>query len=231
MTLSQQDVRALVQRMMDETGLTPTALARRAGVVPSTVTRFMSGGAKHTLGLRSLAKLSAASGIPVPMGAAGLAPGSVPEDANKPPPLLPQRHEMPRDVPVFGTAMGANGDGAFTINLGGQVDMVRRGPGIASNRGVFAIYVEGESMAPRFQPGELVYLDKNRPIRTGDDVVLVVEMPGKGDEPRAYLKRLVRRTADRWICEQFNPPKDVEFQVTALKDKFRVLTLNEVMGA
>lgn len=147
------------------------------------------------------------------------------------PPALPQRHEMPRDVPVFGTAMGANGEGAFTINLTGQVDTVRRGPGIANSRGVFAIYVEGESMVPRFQPGELVYLDKHRPIRIGDDVVLVVASPRTGDEPRSYLKRLVRRTADRWICEQFNPPKTVEFEVAALKDKFRVLTLNEVMGA
>lgn len=165
----------------------------------------------------------------LPVERKGFADGPLPDPGQ--PPALPPRQEMPRDVPVFGTAMGANGDGAFTINLTGQVDLVRRGPGIANSRGVFAIYVEGESMSPRFQPGELVYVDKHRPIRVGDDVVLVVASPNPGDAPRSYLKRLVRRTADRWICEQFNPPKMVEFQVAALQEKFRVLTLNEVMGA
>lgn len=126
--------------------------------------------------------------------------------------------------------MGANGDGAFLLNTGDAVDFVRRGPGIASNRRVFAIYVEGDSMAPRFEPGELVYVDKNRPIRSGDDVVLVVASRAAGEAPRAYLKRLVRRTADRWICEQFNPAKQIEFEVAALKEQFRVLRWQEVMG-
>lgn len=215
----------MLRTLREAAGLTQAALAERINTTQSQIDRLEKG--ERRLTIDWMTRLGGALGVEP---AALMGPIELRSVTASPPPI-PQRHEMPRDVPVFGTAMGANGDGAFTINLGGQVDMVRRGPGIASNRGVFAIYVEGESMAPRFQPGELVYLDKNRPIRTGDDVVLVVEMPGKGDEPRAYLKRLVRRTADRWICEQFNPPKDVEFQVATLKDKFRVLTLNEVMGA
>ncbi|GGJ14024.1 XRE family transcriptional regulator [Neoroseomonas lacus] len=214
----------MLKVLREAAGLTQAALAARINTTQSQIDRLEKG--ERRLTVDWMTRLGGALGVEP---AALMAPveGGV---AIPLPPPLPQRHEMPRDVPVFGTAMGANGDGAFTINLGGQVDMVRRGPGIANSRGVFAIYVEGESMAPRFQPGELVYLDKNRPIRMGDDVVLVVEMPGKGDEPRAYLKRLMRRTADRWICEQFNPPKTVEFDVASLKDKFRVLTLNEVMG-
>lgn len=214
----------MLKVLREAAGLSQAALAGRVNTTQSQIDRLEKG--ERRLTVDWMTRLGGALGVEpaalmAPMEGVVAAPF---------PPSLPQRHEMPRDVPVFGTAMGANGDGAFIINIGGQVDTVRRGPGIANNRGVFAIYVEGESMAPRYQPGELVYLDKNRPIRMGDDVVLVVEMPGKGDEPRAYLKRLMRRTADRWICEQFNPPKTVEFDVASLKDKFRVLTLNEVMG-
>lgn len=217
------DEREKVQQMLAEalekTGLDPTNLARLIGVSPSTLTRVRNKDPKHTLGGRTLLKLAAVIG------------GEIEAPGPREPPRLPPSHEMPRDIPVYGTAMGANGDGAFTINLMGEVDRARRGPGIMNSRGVFAIYVEGESMAPRFEPGELVYLDENRPIRVGDDVVLVVESPMKGEPPRSYLKRLVRRTADRWICEQFNPPKTVEFDVASLKGSFRVLRLHEVMGS
>jgi phage repressor protein C with HTH and peptisase S24 domain len=214
----------MLRSLREAAGLSQAALAERIYTTQSQIDRLEKG--ERRLTIDWMTRLGSALGV----DPAALLPPSDPAAA-RPPPSLPQRHEMPRDVPVFGTAMGANGEGAFTINLTGQVDTVRRGPGIANSRGVFAIYVEGESMAPRFQPGELVYLDKHRPIRVGDDVVLVVASPNTGDEPRSYLKRLVRRTAERWICEQFNPPKTVEFEVASLKDKFRVLTLNEVMGA
>lgn len=140
------------------------------------------------------------------------------------------RAELPRDVPVMGTAMGANGDGAFVLNQGDPVDFARRGPGIAQNRKVFAVYVEGDSMVPRYEPGELIYLDPARPVRIGDDVLLEVAHPVQGEPPRTYLKRLVRRTADRVVVEQFNPAKQLEFPVGATTRIVRVLRLSEIMG-
>ena len=142
----------------------------------------------------------------------------------------PLKGGMPLDVPVLGTAMGGNGDGAFLLNQGSPVDWTRRAPGIMNNRSVFAIYVEGESMAPRYEPGDLVYIDENRPARVGDDVVLVVDGEDPGVAPRSYLKRLVRRTADRVIVEQYNPAKELAFPARAVKKIFRVLRTNELMG-
>lgn len=140
----------------------------------------------------------------------------------------PSPRNLPRDVPVMGTAMG--GDGSFLLNQGDPIDMVRRGPGIAQSRTVFAIYVEGESMSPRFDPGDLIYLDPARPVRIGDDVVLVMASENAADPPLSYLKRLVRRTADRVIAEQFNPAQRIEYPTRNLKQMVRVLKLAEVMG-
>lgn len=190
----------------------------------------MNGEAKHNLGLTTLAKLSAASGVPVPMGAASLTPGAVAAAGGAAPPS-PSRAEMPRDVPVLGTAMGANGEGAFELNqTGGVVDMVLRGPGIANSRKVFAIYVEGDSMSPRHEPGELRYCDPSRPPRIGDDVVIVMAAKEAGKPPQSYLKRLVRRTASEIIAWQFNPEKEVRFPTDQVQQVIRVLTTNEVMG-
>lgn len=64
----QAAVRELIRLMMDRTGLDATGLARSAGVVPSTLTRFLNKPVKHLLSARTLAKLSEFSGVPVPTG-------------------------------------------------------------------------------------------------------------------------------------------------------------------
>jgi transcriptional regulator with XRE-family HTH domain len=63
----QEAARRLVREMMRATGLDPTSLARKAGVSPSTLTRLMAGSVKHTLSVRTLAKLSRATGIEIPV--------------------------------------------------------------------------------------------------------------------------------------------------------------------
>lgn len=64
----QAAIRDLIRLMMEKTGLDPTGLARSAGVAPSTLTRFLNQPVKHLLTARTLAKLSKASGVPVPVG-------------------------------------------------------------------------------------------------------------------------------------------------------------------
>src|ERR1035441_4845347 len=64
----QAAVRDLIRRMMDETGLDATGLARAAGIAPSTLSRFLYQPVKHLLTARTLAKLSRVSGVPVPVG-------------------------------------------------------------------------------------------------------------------------------------------------------------------
>lgn len=60
-------IRGLIRAMMERTGLDATGLARAAGIAPSTLTRFLNKPVKHLLTARTLAKLSEASGVPVPL--------------------------------------------------------------------------------------------------------------------------------------------------------------------
>jgi transcriptional regulator with XRE-family HTH domain len=64
----QAAMRTLIRLMMEATGLDATSLARRAGMAPSTLTRFLNQPVKHLLTARTLAKLAKASGVPVPAG-------------------------------------------------------------------------------------------------------------------------------------------------------------------
>lgn len=135
----------------------------------------------------------------------------------------------PLDVPVLGTAQ-AGADGDFEMN-GEVIDRVRRPPGISNSKDVFAIYVQGDSMVPWKEPGDLVYVQGHRPARPGDYVVIQMKAAREGDVPRAYLKRLVRSAGPSIIVEQFNPPiPDMPIPTNRVDRIFRVMTLNELMG-
>ena len=145
-----------------------------------------------------------------------------------PPPEIPGPASFPRDVPVRGIAVGG-AEGHFEFN-GEVVDYARRPPGISAARNVFAIYIRGDSMAPRFEEGELVFVHPDRPPVPGCDVL--VELHGDDGEPGPCLvKRLVRRGGSELILAQFNPPRDdIALPLAQVRNIFRILTPGELLG-
>lgn len=58
---------------------------------------------------------------------------------------------------------------------------------------VFGIYAQDDSMAPRFKPGELIFVDPSRPITPGDDVLFIARRK-QGEAERAVIGELVSAT-------------------------------------
>lgn len=142
--------------------------------------------------------------------------------------VLPPRVEMPQDVEVLGAVEGGP-DGQFYFN-GEVVDRVRRPPALANTRRAYAVYVSGHSMEPRFENGELVYVNPDRPPSIGD-YVLIEMHPDNGEIHGAgYIKKLVRRTAEKIVCEQFNPKKSLVFPTKRVAKVHRIMRWNEVLG-
>lgn len=157
--------------------------------------------------------------------AAGARPRQSPQ-----PPAGPASAPVPglRDLPVLGIAVGG-ADAGFEFN-GETVDHVARPPALAGASQPFALYVTNDSMAPRFEPGDLVIVHPSRPPQPGCDVV--IEMAGEpGTAGRCHIKRLRRRTAEAIIAEQFNPPRsDLRYPVAQVRRVMRILTLAELLG-
>lgn len=133
------------------------------------------------------------------------------------------------DVPVLGTAAGAMlGQGAFQITTD-VIDYVRRPAGLARARDAYALYVEGDSMSPRFEPGDLVFVHPHRkPL--GGDYVIVQEPDSENGEPRAFIKRLVGVTPTLLKTEQFNPPAKVDFKLRPGLRWHKVMTDGDLYG-
>ena len=129
----------------------------------------------------------------------------------------------PRDLPVFGAAVGGD-DGAFDFN-GAVNEYVARPPILAGVANGYAVYVQGESMEPRYFAGELVHVNPNRPVTTGCFVVVQIRTGDPHMPTRGLIKQFVRRTASRLCLRQFNPRADLDHDLAS------VLTVHRIVGA
>lgn len=139
---------------------------------------------------------------------------------------------MSEDLPIVGTALGGavHIDGEAIeqtmLNRGEIIGYAKRPTMLNGREDAYGLYVQGSSMVPVHSEGAFLVVERKRPPRIGDDVVVYLRASGQQDEAddgqrarAVLLKRLVRRTASYIELEQFNPP--LTFKVAA-DDAMRV---------
>jgi len=113
-----------------------------------------------------------------------------------------------RRLPVYGHAVGGI-DGDFPMN-GTMLFDVLCPPQLSEISEAYAVIISGDSMYPRYEDGEIAFIDPTRRVRRGDYVVAQIMM----DEfatPHAYVKKFVQHNAQELVLEQFNPAKQLRF--------------------
>jgi phage repressor protein C with HTH and peptisase S24 domain len=99
------------------------------------------------------------------------------------------------------------------LRLSEVLDNLARPPSLAGDDEAYAVTVIGDSMAPRFEPGEIVFVSPKSTVSIGDDVIVQIrgrrgEQTLEGEKVTDVLiKRLVRRSASFVELRQFNPEK------------------------
>lgn len=134
---------------------------------------------------------------------------------------------MPRDVPILGAA-SCGDDGMFELN-GQTVDYAKRLPQIMGAKDVYVLYVQGESMAPWRKNGGKVYVDPHKPVSVGDHIVVQLMPEGPDATPAAYIKCLVRRTAEYLFLQQYNPNEERKFSMKKVKAIHRIMEWDELV--
>ncbi|MBR45994.1 MAG: hypothetical protein CMM31_05875 [Rhodospirillaceae bacterium] len=95
-------------------------------------------------------------------------------------------------------------------------------------QGVYALFVEDDTMVPRYEPGELIFVSPHRPADSGDDVVIVLN---NGDgQGVASVKRLLRRNNEEIVAEQFNPQSEIRIDLNATDSIHLVLRMADLYG-
>ena len=110
-----------------------------------------------------------------------------------------------------------------------HVRYLARPPALRDTRDLYAIYFHGESMVPRFEPGEVGIVDPRRPVSVGD-YVLVQLRDGESEEVASVLvKRLVRNSASVITLEQFNPALTFDIPQRRVKRMHRIVPQTELL--
>lgn len=105
-----------------------------------------------------------------------------------------------KDLPVLGAAIGGGHTMQFPDN-GSVFEYVERPAALAGVPSAFAVYCVGDSMAPRYEPGEILHCHPNRPLSRGDYVVV------ECTDGTGLIKRYVKGDNNSVTLEQFNPAK------------------------
>lgn len=145
---------------------------------------------------------------------------------------VPNTAMWPKDLPVWGSAMGSlineNFEGTHVFT-GEPVDYARRPPALQGVRDAYAVYVTGDSMDPMHQHGQIRLVHPHRPPSPGDTVI-VYTRHWDSDPGQGYIKILRRRSGDQLILEQLNPRATIMVPMRYVVSVHKVMDMNDLFG-
>ncbi len=194
-----------------------------------TYARLAAGAARKTgraVGVAELQGETADESVGSASGAIGDIAGNVAPAFDAPP--RPMIGHMLHDVPLYGTAMGGDGNGEFEMN-GTVIDHVARPPGIMGRGDVFALNVVGDSMWPWRKPNSLIYVERDRAPSVNDHVVVEFRPIAGSSVRQTVVKLLVGISLKTLKLAQYRPAKEFDVDRKTVFRVYRVLEWDELM--
>ena len=230
-----------LKRRLEETGKSAREVSLAATGTPDTVRNILRGATrdpKADVLARIAVELSTTPEVLLGRPSSGNETVATENPATKPaaaspdfrpaPVDMPPLMSMPNDVPVMGTAAGSHARGAFQFE-GGVIDYVRRPPAMHGARNLYALYIEGTSMVPEHNPGDLRFVHPDRPARPGDSVI-VQTRNGPHSSIEATMGRYVRQTPRFVVIGKLAPEATIEINRDIVVAVHKVLTVNDLFG-
>jgi phage repressor protein C with HTH and peptisase S24 domain len=184
--LTHSQVWTAIDRLAERAGMSPSGLAKRSGLDPTTFNkskRITADGRERWPSTESVSKALAATNSSIEIfvqligdGARGL-----------------------QSVPLLALAQAGSGghfdDSGFPAGRGwGEVTLPQ-----ASDEHVYALEISGDAMKPAYRDGDIIVVSPRTPIRRGDRVVL------KTSDGEVMVKELKRRTTKTLELASLNP--------------------------
>ncbi|PWE57692.1 DNA-binding protein [Metarhizobium album] len=196
---SHDTIWSAIDRLAERHQLTPSGLARRAGLDPTSFNkskRLSADGRLRWPSTESIAKVLEATGATIDQFMSYMQPmqagGSLPEGAFPP---------QSGTIPLLGFAQAGTGgffdDGGFPAGQGWDVVEFPASPD--RRPGVYALEVQGDSMLPLYRDGDVLIVEPGAQVRRGDRVVV------KTREGEVMAKVLMRQTARSIDLVSLNP--------------------------
>jgi phage repressor protein C with HTH and peptisase S24 domain len=109
-------------------------------------------------------------------------------------------------VPVLGARGGVRG-AELVFADDDCIEWTFAAPGLDKAQGIYAAYVPGGEMMPRYRPGEMVWINPNKPVKQGDDVLVKLK-DGKSRRMIGIIREFVAWEEQAVLLKMYNPAKD-----------------------
>jgi phage repressor protein C with HTH and peptisase S24 domain len=186
--LTHAQIWTALDRLAAHAGLSPSGLAKKSGLDPTTFNRskrITPDGRARWPSTESVAKALAATGVSIDAFVDLIQNSS--------------RAQVTQAVPLIGFAeAGAGGffdDGGFPVGKGWDEIAF---PAVADEH-AYALEISGDSMLPAYRRGDVIVVSPSAPVRRGDRVVVKT----RGGE--VMVKELKRKSAKSIELQSFNP--------------------------
>jgi phage repressor protein C with HTH and peptisase S24 domain len=198
--LTHHQIWTALDRLAERAGLSPSGLAKRSGLDPTTFNkskRITNDGRERWPSTESVAKALAATNTAIDIFVQ----------------LIEETARAAQAVPLLGFAEAGSGgyfdDGGFPVGKGWD----EVGLPSVSDEHAYALEISGDSMKPAYRDGDVIIVSPGTPIRRGDRVVVTTK------DGEVMVKELKRRTAKTLELQSLNPahadrtlsPADVEW--------------------
>jgi phage repressor protein C with HTH and peptisase S24 domain len=184
--LSHDQIWTALDRLAERAGLSPSGLAKRSGLDPTTFNkskRITNDGRERWPSTESVAKALAATNTAIDSFVQ----------------LIENRARVMQTVPLLGFAQaGAGGyfdDGGFPVGKGWD----EVGLPSVNDEHAYALEISGDSMKPAYRDGDVIVVSPGTPVRRGDRVVV------KTTGGEVMVKELKRRTTKIVELLSLNP--------------------------
>ncbi len=208
MMLSHQRVWAAIDELASRYGMSPSGLAKRAGLDSTAFNkskRHSADGRPRWPSTESLAKILQATGAGFDEFL-GLMDGRL--ERKQATPVYSQTNE----IPLLGFAQaGAGGffdDGGFPVGQGWDMVEFPAPP----DRTTYAIEVQGDSMLPLYRGGDVLIVEPGAAVRKGDRVVVRTH---DGEVMAKILQRKTAKTIELHSVNPEHPPRTLPLEKVA----------------
>jgi phage repressor protein C with HTH and peptisase S24 domain len=184
--LTHGQVWTALDRLAERAGLSPSGLAKRSGLDPTTFNkskRITGDGRERWPSTESVSKALAATNASIDTFVQLIGDGA----------------RSQQSVPMLGLAQAGSGghfdDSGFPAGKGWDEVALPA----AGDEHAYALEISGDSMKPAYRDGDIIVVSPGTPIRRGDRVVL------KTSDGEVLVKELKRRTTRTLELQSLNP--------------------------
>lgn len=121
--------------------------------------------------------------------------------------------------------MAECGPDGWSLFNGDLIETVPMPANLVGVKGAYGVYIQGDSMDPRYKAGEIAHIHPHKPITIGAFVLVQKKPKAAGEPPLAVIKELVRRSGSKIVLRQLNPDKTFELKTDD------IVSIHRVVGA